>query len=190
MVRCASIFSQLISLFDRQQFHRLVVKHKAERYSKGFNSWDHFVAMLFCQVAQAKSLREISGGLACCLGKLRHLGMKGSPKRSTLSYANAHRPWEMFQELFHETLATCKEVGPGRHKFRFKNKLLSLDSSTISLCLSLFPWAKFRRTKGAVKLHLLLDHEGYLPTFAYISNGKQHDIKFARKFPSLPGSFL
>ena len=92
MVRCASLFSQLIAVFNRNEFYRLVIKHKAERYSKGFNSWDHFVAMLFCQIAQAKSLREICGGLSCCIGKLRHLGMKDSPKKSTLSYANAQRP--------------------------------------------------------------------------------------------------
>jgi hypothetical protein len=190
MVRCTSLFSQLIAVFNRQQFYRLVVKHKAERFSKGFNSWDHFVAMLFCQLAQAKSLREICGGLSCCMGKLRHLGMKDSPKKSTLSYANAHRPWEMFRDLFYETLDTCRAGAPGKHKFSFKNKLLSLDSSTISLCLSLFPWAKFRRTKGAVKLHLLLDHDGYLPTYAYISNGGKHDVTIARSVPLAPGSIV
>jgi len=190
MVRYASLFSQLLALFSRQEFYRLVVKHRAERYSKGYNSWDHFTAMLFCQLAQAKSLREICGGLACCIGKLRHLGLKDAPKKSTLSYANAHRPWEMFRDLFYATLKTCKSAAPGKHKFRFKNKLLSLDSSTISLCLSLFPWAKFRRTKGAVKLHLLLDHDGYLPTYAYISNGKKHDVTIARKVPLALGSIV
>jgi hypothetical protein len=190
MIRCASLFSQLIAVFNRNQFYRLVIKHKAERYSKGFSSWDHFVAMLFCQLAQAKSLREISGGLACCMGKLRHLGMKDSPKKSTLSYANAHRPWEMYRDLFYDTLEICKGAAPGKHTFRFKNKLLSLDSSTISLCLSLFPWAKFRRSKGAIKLHLLLDHDGYLPTYAYISNGKKHDVTIARKVPLAPGSIV
>jgi len=190
MVRYASLFSQLLALFSRQEFYRLVVKHRAERYSKGYNSWDHFTAMLFCQLAQAKSLREICGGLACCIGKLRHLGLKDAPKKSTLSYANARRPWEMFRDLFYATLKTCKIAAPGKHKFRFKNKLLSLDSSTISLCLSLFPWAKFRRTKGAVKLHLLLDHDGYLPTYAYISNGKKHDVTIARKVPPAPGSIV
>ena len=103
MVRCASLFSQLITLFNRQQFYRLVSKHQTERYSKGFNSWDHFVAMLFCQLAQAKSLREICGGLACTMGKLRHLGMKNAPNKSPLSYANAHWPWEMFRDLFYDT---------------------------------------------------------------------------------------
>jgi hypothetical protein len=190
MVRHGSLFSQIISTFNRQEFYRLVMQHKSEHYSKGFSSWDHFVAMLFCQLAQAKSLREICGGLACCLGKLRHLGMKQAPKKSTLSYANSHRPWQMYQDLFYQTLSVCKQSTPGGHKFRFKNKLLSLDSSTISLCLSLFPWAKFRRTKGAVKLHLLLDHDGYLPTYAYISNGKKHDVTIAGKIPLAPGSII
>jgi hypothetical protein len=189
MVRHASLFSQLITVFNRTKFCELVYRHQAERYSKGFSCWDHFVAMLFCQLAQAKSLREICGGLACCLGKLRHLGMNTAPNKSTLSYANANRPWKMYRDLFYETLAFCRMGAPGK-KFRFKNKLLSLDSSTISLCLSLFPWAKFRRTKGAVKLHLLLDHDGYLPTYAYISNGSKHDVTFARKFPLAPESIV
>ena len=91
---------------------------------------------------------------------------------TSLSYANAHRPWQMFQDLFHQTLDVCEMAGTAKHKFRLKNKLLSLDSSTISLCQSLFPWDKFRRTKGVVKLHLLLGHDGYLPTQAYISTLK------------------
>lgn len=190
MVKQASLFSQLVAVFNRNDFYRLVMKHNAERHSKGFSSWDQFVSMLFCQLAQAKSLREICGGLACCIGKLRHLGMSAAPKKSTLSYANAHRPWELLRDLFYLTLTTCQDAAPGKHKFRFKNKLLSLDSTTISLCLSLFPWAEFRRTKGAVKLHLLLDHDGYLPTFAYISEGKKHDVTFARKFPLAPGSIV
>jgi hypothetical protein len=190
MVRQASLFSQLVALFDRGQFFNLVFRHQSERCAKGFNSWDHFVAMLFCQLAQAKSLREICGGLSCCLGKLRHLGVKKAPNKSTLSYANAHRPWQLYRDLFYQTLDTCKMAGPGKHRFRFKNKLLSLDSSTISLCLSLFPWAKFRRTKGAVKLHLLLDHDGYLPTFAHITNGKKHDVTIARQIPLSPYSIV
>lgn len=190
MVKQASLFSQLIALFDRKKFHGLVYRHQSERFAKKFNSWDHFVAMLFCQIAQAKSLREICGGLACCMGKLRHLGMKKAPNKSTLSYANTHRPWEMFQDLFFETLNICKMASPGKHKFRFKNKLLSLDSTTISLCLSMFPWAEFRRTKGAVKLHLLLDHDGYLPTYAYISNGKKPDVSVARTISLSPSSIV
>jgi hypothetical protein len=191
MVRHASLFSQLVALFNRARFAELVYRHQAERYAKGFSSWDQFVAMLFCQIAQAKSLREISGGLKSCLGKLRHLGVKQAPNKSTLSYANAHRPWQFFQALFYETLQWCQLAAPGKiKKFRFKNKLLSLDSSVISLCLALFPWAQFRRTKGAVKLHLLLDHDGYLPSFACISDGKKHDVHIARLLSLAPGSII
>lgn len=190
MVRHASLFSQLIALFDRKRFYELVYRHKSERFAKKFPSWDHFVAMLFCQVAQAKSLREICGGLACCMGKMRHLGMKTAPNKSTLSYANGHRPWQMYRDLFYDTLQWCRLAAPGKHKFRFKNKLLTLDSTVISLCLNMFPWAKFRTTKGAVKLHLLLDHDGYLPTYAYISNGKKHDISVARSISFPKGSIV
>lgn len=188
MVRNASLFSQLLNLINRQRFYELVYRHRSEHYAKKFSSWDHFVAMLFCQLAQAKSLREICGGLACCLGKLRHLAMRDAPNKSTLSYANAHRPWGMFQDLFYETLDFCRKTAPTK-KFRFKNKLLTLDATTISLCLSMFPWAQFRRTKGAIKLHMLLDHDGYLPTYAYIENAKKHDVTIARKI-ALPADSI
>lgn len=191
MMRTASLFSQVLSLFDRVRFSRLVKKHKAERYSKGFSSWDQFVAMLFCQLAQAKSLREICGGLASTVGKILHLGLEEAPKRSTLSYANSHRPWEMFEDLFYQTLEMCQErCRLLKKKFRFKNKLLSFDSTTISLCLSLFPWADFRRTKGGVKLHLLLDHEGYLPVFAVLGSARKHDSTVARQIPLPKGSIV
>jgi len=190
MVRCSSLFSQLVALFSRSHFYQLVRKHGAEHYSKGYSSWDHFVAMLFCQLAQAKSLREICGGLACTIGKLRHLGMKEPPNKSTLSYANTHRPWEMFRDLFYGTVNMCQMAAPKNRKFRFRNKLLSLDATTISLCLALFPWAEFRRTKGAVKLHLLLDHDGYFPAYAYLSNGKKHDVTIARKISLPPRSIV
>ena len=111
MVRHASLFSQLVGLFHRGQFFNLVFRHQAERYAKGFGSWDHFVAMLFCQLAQAKSLREICGGLSCCLGKLRHLGVKKAPNKSTLSYANAHPPWQLYRDRFYQTLDVCKLAG-------------------------------------------------------------------------------
>ena len=191
MMSSTSLFSQLLSLIDRNQFRSLVRKHAAERYSKGFSCWDHFVAMLFCQLAQAKSLREICGGLASTLGKLRHLGMEEAPRRSTLSYANGHRPWQLYRDVFYQTLEVCRTAVSGAKKrFRFKNKLLSLDSTTISLCLSMFPWADFRTTKGGVKLHLLLDHDGYLPTFAVIGRARQHDSKIAPKVPLSKGSIV
>jgi hypothetical protein len=191
MVRYANLFSQLIAVVNRQRFHELVYRHRSERYAKGYSSWDHFVAMLFCQLAQAKSLREISGGLASALGKLHHLGVSSTPNKSTLAYANAHRPWELFESLFYQMLQHCQTDSPGKPKrFRFKNKLLSMDSTTIPLCLSLFPWARFRTTKGAIKLHMLLDHDGYLPSFACISDGKKSDIPVARSVSFAKGSIV
>jgi len=117
MVRTASIFSQLLRFFPQNEFDRLVAKHGAERATKGFTSWSQFVAMLFCHLAGAESLREICAGLGCCLGKLRHLGLRESPNKSTLSYANAHRPAAMFEELFWNTLGRFRalgQLGPGR----------------------------------------------------------------------------
>lgn len=141
MSSTGSLFSQILSLFQRTDFSRHVRELKAERHSRGFSSWDQFVAMLFCQLAQARSLREISDGLKSCEGKLKHLGLEAEPKRSTLSYANAHRPWQLFEQLFYDLLARCQEISP-RKKFRFENKLLTLDSTTIELCASMFDWAK------------------------------------------------
>lgn len=193
MQRFSSIFSQLLQLFPRMEFEKAVRDHNAEYQARGFSCWGQFVAMLFCQLGRAHTLREICGGLASCEGKLKHLGVPDAPKKSTLAYANAHRPWGLYQAVFGQLLAKCQTFVAGRgqkRKFRFKNRLISLDSSVIDLSLSLFDWAKFRRTKGAVKLHLLLDHDGYLPSFAVITDGKTSDIKVARKMRFDPGSVL
>jgi len=193
MNRVCSIFSQLLQLFPRPEFERAVKDHKTERHARGFTSWGQFVAMLFCQLGRAHSLREICGGLACCEGKLKHLGIPLAPKKSTLAYANQHRPWELFQTVFAQLLGKCQQwvaSQGGRKKFRFKNKLLSLDGSVIDLSVSLFDWAKFRRTKGAIKLHLLLDHDGYLPSFAVVTEGKKSELKVARTLRFEPGTIL
>ena len=194
MNRVCSIFSQLLQFFPRIEFERAVREHKAERHARGFTSWGQFVAMLFCQLGRAHSLREICGGLASCEGKLRHLGIPLAPKRSTLAYANEHRPWELYQAVFEQLLERCqKEVASqgGRKKFRFKNKLMSLDGSIIDLSVSLYDWAKFRRTKGAIKLHLLLDHDGYLSRRAgMVTEGKRSELKVARTLSFEPGTIL
>src|SRR5580704_15372257 len=179
MIRTGSLFSQILSLFQRSDFARHVRELKAEHHARGFSCWDQFVAMLFCQLAQARSLREISDGLKSCEGRLKHLGLESEPKRSTLSYANAHRPWELFERLFYDLLEQFRDLSP-KKKFRFHNRLLTLDSTTVELCASMFDWARFRQTKGAVKLHLLLDHEGYLPVFGHVTEGKVGDVKVAQ----------
>lgn len=183
-----SLFAQLLTHFPRTEFQGLVKRHQAERGAKGFTCWTQFVSMLFCQLSRAESLREICGGLACCLGKLNHLGVERSPKKSTLAYANEHRPAALYEELFYVALARFR----GQHllgrqkKFRFKNKLLLLDSTVISLCLSLFPWAQFRQKKGAVKLHVVLDHEDLMPHFITITEGKRHEIPVMKRTMTFP----
>jgi hypothetical protein len=189
MIRTGSLFSQILSLFQRPDFARHVRELKTEHRAKGFTSWEQFVAMLFCQLAQARSLREISDGLKSCEGKLQHLGLAQEPKRSTLSYANAHRPWELFERLFYDLLAQCQAISPQK-KFRFKNRLLTLDSTTIELCASMFDWAHWRQTKGAVKLHLLLDHDGYLPVFGHVTDGKVGDVNVAQNLNFPRGSIV
>ena len=188
MTRFCSIFNQLLQLFPRTDFQRAVQATHAERHARGFACWDQFVAMLFAQLGRAHSLREICGGLASCEGKLAHLGAV-APCRSTLAYANAHRPWALYQAVFYQVLARCREVA-GAKPFRFKNPLLSLDATVIDLCAEMFPWAVFRRTKGAVKLHFTLDHEGYLPTMLVITDAKHHEAPIARQQTFAPGTIL
>jgi hypothetical protein len=174
------MFSQLLKLIPRTEFESLVKQTKAQHACKGFSSWAQLVAMMFCQLGRAHSLREIEGGLKSCEGKLAHLGMQ-APARSSLSYANAHRPWQLFEQVFHGLYekVSAKAV-TGRRKFRFKNKLVSIDSTVIDVSLSMFDWAKYQRTKGAVKLHLVLDHDGYLPCFGVVTDGKVADVSVAQ----------
>ena len=194
MVKVASLFSQLLNEFPRHEFDALVRRHRVERGAKGFTSWTQFVAMLFCQVAKADSLREICNGLSCCLGKLVHLGVMNAPKRSTLSYANAHRPACFFEDLFWSAMSRFREkeggMGGRKPKFRFKNKLLSMDTTVISFCLSLFPWAKYQQSKGAVKAHVVLDHQDYMPDYIRITHGKTSDVDVARTLVFNPGSIV
>jgi hypothetical protein len=193
MIQAASLFNQLLQHFPRAEFAALVRKHEAERGAKGFTCWAQLVAMLFCQMAHADSLREICNGLACSLGKLVHLGIGVAPNKSTLSYANRHRPAALYEDLFYAALVRFRDeqgLGARKRKFRFKNKLLSLDSTTISLCLELFPWAQFRQAKGGVKAHVLLDHDDYLPRYVLISEARCSDVKMAAAFPLNPGSIV
>jgi hypothetical protein len=193
MLQVASLFNQLLQHFPRTEFAALVKKHKAERAAKGFTCWTQFVAMLYCQMAHVDSLREICNGLACSEGKLVHLGVLNAPNKSTLSYANEHRPAALYEELLHTSLGRFREqqvMGTRKAKFRFKNKLLSLDSTTISLCLELFPWAEFRRAKGGVKAHVLLDHDDYLPCYVLITEAKKSDVRIAQALDLNPGSIV
>lgn len=189
MNKFSNIFGQMLQIFSKGEFYRAGKETGSEKGAKGFTCWQQFVGMLFCQLGQAQSLREICGGLASCLGKVRHLGIDRSPKRSTLSYANEHRPWQLYQAVFYQLLGKCQQQG-AKKKFRFRNKLYSLDATLIELCVSIFDWAKYRTTKGAVKLHLLLDHDGYLPVFAHVTEGRVHEVNIAKALQFPAGSIV
>lgn len=176
---------QMISGFD---FQKTVSETKTEYHSRGLSSWNHFVAMLFGQLAGQDSLRGIEAGLATHARSLYHLGIKPI-HRSTLSYANQHRSHELFEKTFYQMLSKCQPLAP-RHKFRFKNPLYSMDATVIELCLSLYDWAKFRTTKGAVKLHVKFNHSGYLPTFAVVTTGKVHEQRVAPSIPMEKGDVI
>lgn len=193
MVRTASLFSQILREIPRVEFENLVRRHGTERRSKGFSSWNQLVAMLFCHLAGADSLREICNGISCCMGKLVHLGVSRKPNKSTLAYANAHRSADLYRDLLWAVLERFRSSGhlPRRqHRFRFRNKLFSLDSTTISLCLSLFPWARFRRSKGGVKVHVLLDHDDYMPSFAAISEARLNEARIITTLRFNAGSIV
>jgi len=191
MVRVASCFAQVLELVDRAGFGRVVRELEAERGAKGFRCWDQFVAMLFCQLGSAHSLREICGGLSTALGRVVHLGLKAAPKRSTLAYANEHRPWELYQRVFEQLLGQCQAVAAGRKRpFRFKNPLRILDATVIDLCLETFDWARFRRTKGAIKLHLQLQDRGCLPCWALVTEGRTHEVRVAQGLAFEPGTIV
>lgn len=191
MIRVASCFAQVLGMIDRYGFDRAVRELDAERGAKGFRSWDQFVAMLFCQLGSADSLREICGGLSTALGRMVHLGLKEAPKRSTLAYANSHRPWQLYQGVFEQLLGRCQGLAAERRRpFRFKNPLRVLDSTVIDLCLEVFDWAKYRRTKGAIKLHLQLQDRGCLPCWALVTEGRTHDVRVAQGLSFDPGTIV
>jgi len=176
-----TILGQMLKMFSRYEFQESVIETGAEYHARGFTSWNHFVAMLFGQLAGQDSLRTIEAGLATQSKALYHLGINPT-HRSTLAYANEHRPHELFKKVFFHMLSKCQEIAP-KHKFAFKNPLYAIDATVIPLCLSLYNWAKFRAKKGAVKLHVKLNHSGYLPTFMVVTPGKVHETKVA---PSIP----
>lgn len=183
-----TVFSQLLKLVPRHEFETLAKAHHEGRKLRKMTRWSQFVAMALAQLSGRSSLRDLTANLTAQTPKLYHLG--ACPvTRSSLARVNETQPCSLFEALFTKLLARCQGLAP-RHGFRFKNKLYSLDASTIDLCLSAFPWAKFRTTKGAVKLHVGLDHDGLLPAFVTITDGKTHDITAARTLALPKGSLV
>ena len=186
-----NLFSQIISKLDRSSFKKLVNKKQTDKHQKGYDSWTHLVSMLFCQFAKSQSVRDISNGLRSATGNLNHLGVNKAPSKSTISYQNKHRDWTLFKDYYYQLLSHFgQQAGFKQVRFRIKSKIFLLDSSTISLCLSLFDWAKYKTSKGAVKMHTLLDYDGNLPAYINITNGKTADNKGAYDIPLLKGSVI
>lgn len=186
-----TLFSQIISRLDRLKFSKLVKDKQTDKHEKGYNSWTQLVSMLFCQFAKSQSVRDISNGLRSATGNLNHLGISKAPSKSSISYENKNRNWELFRDYYYELLEHF-----GQHprfkqvKFKIKSKIYLLDATTISLCLSIFDWAKYKTAKGAAKMHTLLDFDSNLPAYVNITNGKTADNKGAYDIPLLKGSVI
>ena len=186
-----TLFSQIISKLDRIKFAKLVKARQTDKHQKGYTSWSQLVAMLFCQFAKSSSLRDISNGLRSATGNLNHMGLSISPSKSTIAYQNKNRDWELFRDYYYELLNSLgQQAGFKQVKFKIKSKIFLLDSTTIGLCLNLFDWAKYKTTKGAVKIHTMLDFDGNLPAYINITDGKTADNKGAYDVPLLKNSVI
>jgi len=174
-----TVLQQLLHLLPRHDFQSFVGQHKADRYTKRLSCWNQLTILLYAQVTEKDSLRDIETGLQVKSGRWHHLGLE-SAARSTLSRANATRPWQIYESLFCKLLERCQNLGSGTASFSFQNDLYALDSTTIDLCLSLFQWATFKKTKGAIKLHTLFNIRSQIPDMICMTEGNVTDIRLAR----------
>ncbi len=188
MAHCNTILSQILKLVPRHEFETLANRHHSGRAFRTASRWSQFVTLAIAQLTGRNSLRDIVENISSQAHRLYHLG-SAKLSRSNLSRINEDKPYTLYEVLFGKLLSRCQGMTPG-HEFRFKNPLYSLDASTIDLCLSTFPWADFRSTKGAIKLHVGLNHDGYLPEFAVITEGKTSDVEIGRVLNFPKGSIV
>lgn len=188
MAQYSSVLSQLLSHIPRDTFNAIVGRHQGDKRVRRFTCWKQLIALSYAQLTGQHSLRDLETAVNANLHKLQHVGLE-AVSRSTLADANAQRPAEIFRELFSCLYRRCLERAPG-HGFRFDRKLYSLDATVVDLCLKVFDWAKFRKRKGAIKLHLMLDHDGHIPSFCAITTGRESDIEVARRQRYEPDSIL
>ena len=186
-----NLFAQIITKLSRPAFKKIVQEKGTDKHHKGCDSWTHLICMLFCQFANCQSVRDISNGLRSATGNLNHLGIQTAPSKSTISYQNQRRDWTIFEAYYHELQTHLSHLsGFKKRRFRIKSKILLLDATLITLCLSVFDWAKYKTNKGAVKLHTLLDYDGNLPVYVNITDGKVADNKGAYDIPLEKGSVI
>jgi hypothetical protein len=184
------VFAQVMEFVPLSVFRRCVAKYQGNRKVRTFTCLDQFLCMAFAQITYRESLRDIEACLRSQSNKLYHMGIRGTVSRSTLADANEQRDWRIYAELAHTLIATARSLYSTEPFIEeLDETVYALDSTTIDLCLSLFPWATFRKRKGAVKLHTLLDLRGNIPTFIYISDGKLHDVNVLDILPLEPGAF-
>ena len=185
-----TVFSQLISFLPDREFRRCVERYQGDVRLRGFSCWDQYLAMAFAQLTYRESLRDIEACLRSMQGKLYHLGFRGKVARSTLADANESHDWRIFAD-FGQLLITIARPLYAHDPIgvELNQSLYALDSTTIDLCLSLFPWAKFRRHKAAVKMHTLLDLHGSIPTFIRVTSGSVHDVNLLDEIMPEAGAF-
>jgi len=184
------VFAQLMDLLPLHVFHRCVQRYKGNRNVKSFSCLDQFLVMAFAQLTFRESLRDIEACLSAVPNKLYHMGIRSPVSRSTLADANETRDWRIFADFAQALIGTARRLYRNEDfGLQLNETVYALDATTIDLCLALFPWAKFRQYKGAVKLHTLLDLRGNIPSFIYITDGKVHDINVLDVLIPEPGSF-
>lgn len=173
-----TVISQIMQLICRFRFKTCVDRYGGDRYTKRFSCWQQLLVLLFAQAKGLTSLRDIEISLRSHHRQWYHMGLSGIA-RSTLADANTRRDADILKAVFYSLLEKCRDLAP-RHRFRFTNPLYTFDSTLINVCLSLCPWATYRKKKGAFKLHTLLDHNGYLPSFVVLTDGTTHDINVVK----------
>ncbi len=185
-----TVFSQLISFLPDREFRRCVARYGGDRRLREFSCWDQYLTMAFAQLTYRESLRDIEACLRSLQGKLYHLGFRGHVSRSTLADANENRDWRIFADFAQVLIGIARPLyAHDPMGVDLEQSLYALDSTTIDLCLSLFPWARFRKHKAAVKMHTLLDLHGNIPTFIRVTEGKMHDVNILDEFLPEAGTF-
>ncbi len=185
-----TVFAQLIEYLSHKEFQKCVARYGGDRYAKKLSCWEQYLAMAFAQLTYRESLRDIEACLGAVGGKLYHMGFGSGLARSTLADANENRNWRIYADFAHTLIAMARQMyAVEAMGVDLDSSLYALDSTTIDLCLSLFPWAKFRKHKGAVKMHALLDLHGNIPTFLRITNGKVHDVNILDELSIEAGAF-
>ena len=185
-----TVFAQLIEHLPHKEFQKCVARYGGDRYAKDFSCWDQYLAMAFAQLTYRESLRDIEACLKAVGGKLYHMGFRGSVARSTLADANESRDWRIYADFAQVLIGIARPLYVDDSLgVDLDQSLYALDSTTIDLCLSVFPWAKFRKHKAAVKMHTLLDLHGNIPTFIRITDGKVHDVKILDEILPEAGAF-